>query len=126
MREIKFRAWDMNDNSWANYSEESARYKRGIAEFFESKQPFYRFNRGDIVLMQFTGIKDKNGKEIYEGDILKPLSPLKGKPHEVKWESAAFVIGASFVLGLPPFQSNNFEVIGNIYESPDLLEQTNE
>lgn len=62
MREIKFRAWDMSDPEFEDYMEYD------VSAF---NNPFKAHEKGDIVLMQYTGLKDKNGTEIYEGDILK-------------------------------------------------------
>ena len=69
--------------------------------------------------MQFTGLHDKNGKEIYEGDIIafrneKGEITLKG---EIYWESR----NAKFSDFSP---KNQVEVIGNIYENPELLEES--
>lgn len=76
--------------------------------------------------MQYTGLKDKNGKEIYEGDILNMTyhgSVYIVKP-EIKgvigFENAAFIVGEDRVpLGRI---GRSLEVIGNIYENPELLE----
>lgn len=79
----------------------------------------------DLNLMQSTGLKDKNGKEIFEGDIVLVLdSPYtvfydneKGsyrlKPHDDRWNVDYM---SNFSHG------GNFEIIGNIYENPELLE----
>ncbi len=120
MREIKFRAWNSKgkgmyydvdligglaaqDHSWLCYSEEDG-------------------------VMQFTGLKDKNGEEIYEGDI-------------VKWELRYPAVKGQFAKGIIVFHNSGFkidklgfsyqderyysiknsEVIGNIYENPELV-----
>lgn len=87
------------------------------------------------ILQQFTGLKDKNGKEIYEGDIL--ASKVNEKPcnYIVKWgdnrsEYCGFVLNP--VMKNPPkityhihdfkiWMAEGFEVIGNIFENPELL-----
>jgi len=79
------------------------------------------------VLMQFTGLKDKNGKEIYEGDIIQGI--CSGDNHKVITEViydddfACFELNCDFQFG--DFRSPkgfNVEVIGNIYEDKHLLE----
>lgn len=81
----------------------------------------------DIHLMQSTGLKDKNGKEIFEGDIVD----YKGREAVVKWHGSYASFIYRFVDGLQERVSEwdplflacyHFEVIGNIYENPELLE----
>lgn len=117
MREIKFRAWDKLNKEMFN------------VEFidFQKKQVYrdvisYR-KFDDIELMQYTGLKDKNNKEIYEGDIIV----LRGSKYKVifKTEGARFVLrNDEFELEITFINNNNerLEIIGNIYENPELME----
>ncbi|MFR2528735.1 MAG: YopX family protein [Clostridium paraputrificum] len=128
MKEIKFRAWDKELNRMCDVIQLGVRdiivnsiEEDGISGFL----PIDRFE-----IMQYTGLKDKNGTEIYEGDIVKYTSELENGIFEVKygkcrfyglWIEANFMGIATdlFYLGC----SNELEVIGNIYENPELLEE---
>lgn len=87
---------------------------------------------GDYDLMQFSGPKDKNGKEIYEGDIVEtigfqPRSERSGKPFtgEVEWSLDHWrVRHSSNEQGLGEWGQPDLEVIGNIYQNPELLKKT--
>jgi YopX protein len=107
MREIKFRAWEAS-NRQMNYD------PRFIAWESAAGMPLYAINRAqqepDVVLMEYTGLKDKNGKDIYEGDILKGSNGGL-----VKCEDALRVLYSSADL------ARQLEVVGNIYENPELL-----
>lgn len=77
----------------------------------------------DVVFMQYTGLKDNNGKEIYEGDIVQ-LSINEEKPHhfgKVEYLPPKFFVIDGEKSGL--ILTNRYEVIGNIYENPELLPQ---
>ena len=72
--------------------------------------------------MQSTGLKDKNGTEIYEGDIVKNIYD---EIYVVKWFDAGFHLEEKYNGGFDYFElhfGDNKEVIGNIYENPELLE----
>jgi hypothetical protein len=80
----------------------------------------------EITLMQSTGLKDKNGKEVFVGDIIKCT---RGCPHEVYLEKE---YGGTYIGGMPAIYlkrlgegyawTEHEEIIGNIYENPELLE----
>jgi hypothetical protein len=77
------------------------------------------------VLMQYTGLRDKNGKEIYEGDILHDCGVLHGADYQVKWDVSFFAGCDTDIhrkMFLRGFRFKDCEVIGNIYENPELIE----
>jgi uncharacterized phage protein (TIGR01671 family) len=134
MREIKFRAWDTTSKKIYSLTEIENYPMEYLAK---GDTPYTKF-------MQYTGLKDKNGKEIYEGDICKMLilgteevhNPLKSLLHVIEWGDSCWGFRPLF----PDFvheddrewrgfyrerdndwNTDYFEVIGNIYENPELV-----
>lgn len=133
MREIKFRAWDKNEKLMREILElhwwQKPLPELGLACFVPLETTPIN-SSGDFELMQYTGLKDKNGKEIYEGDIVKafkigyPVGEVVFSKYVTDNEQNEDIIGwciatAGRYFALDP--QSNHEVIGNIYEDKELL-----
>lgn len=119
MREIKFRAWDKEEKIYLYFDFKSISGWDDGGVYLDNK---INTNISDdkYIFMQYTGLKDKNGKEIYEGDIVNYI--LRGigmRKLEVQY---------NYAQGFYPMQGTGgcakdgeAEIIGNIYENPELL-----
>lgn len=123
MREIKFRAWTQGQ-MWAPRNIfELTTYKHIQPDGSKLVECGYP---SDTILMQYTGLKDKNGKEVYEGDIVKSLKERHYRIYQIEYkeqlgafEGTGIDTGFTFsCYNLPVFG----EVIGNIFEHPHLLQ----
>jgi len=117
MREIKFRAWDKRGKSFVYFT-----VKLG-------KEVFLAPDEYSEELCLFTGLNDKNGKEIYEGDIMqwKQHDYISQRLEKVVWHESGWWI-ADLITGdlLCPLTANEAKlrtIIGNIYENPELLKE---
>lgn len=119
MREIKFRAWDKGGNSiilWDELLEKFDPYEEGSGSTLDFILEYQGVGKEDKVLMQYTGIKNYESVEVYEGDILEDEYHNRGV---VEWFYFGFEIkelGKSF--------NTTYEkckVIGNIWETPNLI-----
>ena len=121
MREIRFRFWDAKEGKWLG--KDSSYWKELTFEDCRNKL-IASMRQGNIVAEQYTGLKDKNGKEIYEGDILQDS---KGECCRVEWneKEAHFGLYTNRQFELTDFvwmRGEDVEVIGNIHDYPELLE----
>ena len=133
MREIKFRAWDKNDavmRDWENL----------MATIYSQKSDNIFDDKG-LIITQYTGLKDRNGKEIYEGDIVEWDDDSNGKYWRVavvemdtgiqfrieKNSKHELSCREGYIFNLTNFiysdTHNWLEIIGNIYKNKELLKQ---
>ncbi len=136
-RIIKFRAWNPKENKmW--HSDFCIEHNGSVIwwQFTEGYNDYSRAVDDEVELMQFTGLKDKNGKEIYEGDIIKVEDAFETgifSYFKIEFFECGFaydLISNENRTGRDNFEflnKENFnedsEVIGNIYENPELLNQ---
>lgn len=129
MREIKFRAWDafreqMIYEGWAVKFKPEREKVSGIMlepdQTPNCERIYGEWNDSEsIVLMQFTGLKDKNEKEIWEGDIIKNV---QADVNVVNFDYGCWGYENYHAGHLPLFgDAERSEVIGNIYENPELI-----
>ena len=120
MREIKFRAWD-KENGMQYIDDLYWFEEEGIHEVVDGKPDSAYY---DYTITQYTGLKDRTGREIYEGDIVRfNLNFHNTQPENNKWvsfpvvyESGCFIVGGLNVVAARHYGG---EVIGNIYENPE-------
>ena len=135
MRPIEFRAWDKDTETMfiPEYISGDGKVYEDIGVSFQQELS----ERKNVILLQFTGLKDRSGREIYEGDIVdyfEEVGAEKGEEKETVAE-VKFGDGGFFIDGYRMFKDvkgymanfigpkwDKVKVIGNIYQNPELLE----
>jgi uncharacterized phage protein (TIGR01671 family) len=131
MREIKFRVWGIKEREmefvgaidWTPLNERVITCNTKTRKHYS-----FQDNRfpDSFVLMQFTGLQDVNGKDIYEGDIIKPSDSKLF--FVIAWDEKLCKFGGlhpdkEFGLRLNKLNTDYYTVIGNIYENPELIKE---
>ncbi|WP_415341517.1 YopX family protein [Clostridium perfringens] len=126
-RDIKFRAWDRYKERMGEIDKFHLKDKE-CSLILDNGDKIIHFYYDEIDIMQYTGLKDKNGKEIYEGDILERHGYW---PIRIEYDKGCLMVRDldevrynNLILNVPicNFESiNDWKVIGNIYENPEVL-----
>ncbi|EOA3406123.1 YopX family protein [Enterococcus hirae] len=127
----KFRAWDKRENTMRDVA--VLHFTKGgkvnSIEYWKTPSELKSYHVRNLVLMQSTGLKDKNGVEIFEGDLVEHDDNLNGDWET--FEACEVVYDKDYAQFCFKWDAGNFltdyrnlNVIGNIYENPELLERS--
>lgn len=123
-----FRAWVKGDKEMRPVYAIIYDDKTVCVEESDDENPSCLLDFDDVILMQSTGLKDKNGKEIFEGDVAyngfrKIIVNYGKQTKEEEFGAINEYVGFNLTLacGYPEAVPINYEIVGNIYENPELL-----
>ena len=121
MREVVYKVWDESNKRFIDPSFFSLNEKGELGTFLSS----FKFKDPRFILLQYTGITDRNNNPICEGDIVKLHRINSNLIGVVKWDLVSFIVDIENA-GKPAqdtyYQMKYCEVIGNIFENPELLQ----
>jgi uncharacterized phage protein (TIGR01671 family) len=136
MRELKFRVWNKKekkfeqlDNFWVSADNLYKCFMEWHPEI--DGEMVFETNETYFIFQQYTGLKDKNGKEIYEGDVIKYHRVFESKRGVIELTSCIKFQNGAFGFDMKGFNDmfmslgddSDIEVIGNIFENNELLEK---
>jgi len=122
-REIKFRAWDIHNKVMYDNSEIYLELGEGDDFVVGIDDGDQRLKKDkDAILIQYTGLRDKNGKEIYEGDIVKWTHP-SFKEYKKEYKILEISDIRKSLMLEPDCQRGWIEIIGNIYQNKNLIKE---
>lgn len=125
MRELKFRAWNVSEKCWAKefyplfngYDEgRGGHWMEGVQG--DNDEDLMVSNK-EVVICQYTGLKDRKGKEIYEGDVIAGMGFIEWIPKDARF--GFNISGEMKEVEFYELTSKDISIIGNIYENPELL-----
>jgi len=117
-RELKFRAWNTKEK-WMDTEfviHADGHIYQDARRTYDTPNQEIESDYDGLLIMQYTGLKDKNGKEIYEGDI---VTDYEGLTSHVEWQD-----GSWYLPWISDFLYDSYsevKIIGNIHENPELL-----
>lgn len=125
MREIKFRIWDIEEKKFIINKKDKISYgdtKKCTSERIDFDNNSVEINTKDrYSFLQYTGLNDVKGREIYEGDI---ICEQYGEYYKVVFKNGSFrAEDEEYSLDLMDLVAQKCEVIGNIYENPELIKE---
>lgn len=124
---IKFRAWNGYRKMMADYvsaiqNGDTQGTPSSVNVIVNRKNETWDIKNDDVELLQFTSLKDMNGRDIYVGDIVKVVSQYWGQlgnKYDVNFKQGAFYAGHTLLSEISP----SISVIGNVHENPEMLEE---
>ena len=126
MERLKFKIWDKKNKKFLIKCIDTNEFKNNVFSYLDWENGSIRLNSKKYVVLQYIGLKDKNYKEIYEGDIIKDMDNLYYKVIYIK-ESACFVFSPirkdtkiKFSFSFRKSNNREMEVVGNIFENRDF------